>query len=253
MIIDAHGHVGGWDQFLVPQPSADWLVATSSRIGIDVTGISHLVAVGYDTRLGNRLALAEAARFPGRLGVWLVADPHDPDGPRVADDLLDTPGVWGFKLHPDTHECPVTDSRYGPYLRRAVERGVPVLSHSQTRSPYSDPADLAEVVDRHPGLTLLAGHAGLWQDGFVRAAELAAAHDGLYLEICGSRLTARWLERLVAIAGAERVLFGTDATFLDPRAGLGKVVNSRLSAHERDLVLGGNAARLLGARLNPER
>lgn len=248
MIVDAHGHVGTWGDFLVPQPSADWLVATAERIGIDVVGISHLVAIGYDTRLGNRTALDLARRHPERLGVWLVADPHDRDGVRVVAEQLDEPGVWGMKLHPDVHECRVLDSRYTPYLRLAAERGVPVLSHGQTRSHHSDPGDLAEAVRRSPGLRLLVGHAGLWPDGFTRAAELAAAHDGLYLEICGSRLTSRWLEHLVALAGADKVLFGTDACFLDPRVGLGKVVHARLSPADRDLVLGGNASRLLGRR-----
>lgn len=246
VIIDAHGHLGSWGDFFVPQPSAEWLVATADRIGIDAIGVSHLVAIGHDTRLGNRLALETAARFPGRLGVWLVGNPHDPDGHRVLADLLGEPGVWGLKLHPDVHECPILDPRYEPYLRLAAGHGVPVLSHGQTRSPYSDPADLAEAVRRHPGLTLLAGHAGLWPEGFDRAARLAAETDGLYLEICGSRLTARWLARMVATAGADKVLFGTDACFLDPRAGLGKVLGARLSTSERALVLGGNAARLLG-------
>lgn len=249
MIVDAHGHVGTWGDFFIPQPSAEWLVTTAERIGIDVTGVSHLVAIGYDSRLGNRMALDLAERYPGRLGVWLVADPHDPDGARVVAEQLDVPGVWGLKLHPDVHLCPVLDTRYEPYLRLAADRGTPVLSHGQTRSDYSDLPDLAEAVRRHPGLRLLAGHAGLWPDGFTRAAELAAEHDGLHLEICGSRLTTRWLERLVAIAGAHKVLFGTDACFLDPRAGLGKVIHARLSTEDRALVLGGNAVRLLGPRL----
>lgn len=249
MIIDAHGHVGPWGDFFIPQPSAEWLVTTSGRIGIDVTGISHLVAVGYDTRLGNRMAIDLAAEYPGRLGAWLVANPHDGDGVRVLGEQLDRAGVWGLKLHPDVHQCAALDPRYEPYLRLAVERDVPVLCHTQTRSDYSDPPEVAEVVRRHPGLRLLAGHAGLWTDGFTAAAELAARHDGLYLEICGSRLTPRWLARMVAIAGADKVLFGTDASFLDPRAGLGKVVHARLSEHDRDLVLGGNAVRLLGPRL----
>lgn len=249
MIVDVHGHVGAWGEFFIPQPSPEWLLRTADRIGIDAVGVSHLVALGYDSRRGNRLALALAGEHPGRLGVWLVADPHDPDGHRVVADQLDTPGVWGLKLHPDLHECSILDTRYARFLRLAIERAVPVLSHGQTRSPYSDPGDLAEAVRRHPGLRLLAGHAGLWPDGFVRAAELAAGQDGLYLEICGSRLTARWLERMVAVAGAGAVLFGTDASFLDPRVGLGKVRHARLPESDRALVLGGNARRLLGRRL----
>ncbi|TDD68334.1 amidohydrolase [Jiangella aurantiaca] len=248
-VIDAHGHVGGWADFFVPEPDATWLVDVNTEIGIDVVGVSHLVAVGRDAAAGNELALAEAERYPGRIGVWLVADPHRPDAVAPLRDQLERPGVWGLKLHPDTHECAVTDPRYEPLLELAAAAGVPVLSHGQTRSPYSDPGDLAEVARRHSTLPVLVGHAGLWQDGFDRAARLAAAHPNLYLEICGSRLTTRWLERLVAVAGADRVLFGTDACFLDPRLGLGKVRHARLSDADRALVLGGNAARLLGRRL----
>lgn len=248
MIIDIHGHLGTWHDFFVPEPSAEWLVETSSRIGITATGVSHLVAIGHDTLAGNRMALAAAASHPESLGVWLVANPHRTHEIDVLAEQLSIPSVWGIKIHPDVHEHAITGPGYEPFLRLAREHAVPVLSHGQTRSPWSDPALLAEVSRRHGDLVLLAGHAGLWVDGFEQAANLAAEHPGLHLEICGSRLTARWLERIVDIAGADKVLFGTDACFLDPRVGLGKVLHARLSKADRELVLGRNALRILADR-----
>ncbi|TDE08571.1 amidohydrolase family protein [Jiangella asiatica] len=248
-VLDAHGHVGSWVDFFIPEPGARWLVDTNDAIGIDAVGVSHLVAVGRDARAGNELALAAAERHPGRIGVWLVGDPHRPDAPSILRDQLSRPGVWGFKLHPDTHACGADDPRYDPVLDLAADAGVPVLVHGQTGSPTSDPAQLVELARRHPEVSVLVGHAGLWPAGFDRAARLATGQPNLYLEICGSRLTTRWLERMVAVAGPERVLFGTDACFLDPRLGLGKVRYARLSDTDRALVLGGNLARLLGDRI----
>lgn len=252
-VIDLHGHLGGWADFFVPRPDAEWLLSTADETGVDAVGVSHLVAVGYDVARGNELALAAAAEHPGRLGVWLVADPHRREAVETVAEQLADPRVWGLKVHGDTMACAVDDPRYTRYFELAATWHVPVLVHGQTRSPFSDPAQIAAVARRHPDVAVLTGHAGLYQDGFATAARLARDQPNLYLEICGSRLTTRWLERMVAIAGAEKVVFGTDAVFLDPRTGLGKVHYARLSDEDRALVLGGNARRLLGERYQADR
>jgi aminocarboxymuconate-semialdehyde decarboxylase len=56
----------------------------------------------------------------------------------------------------------------------------------------------------------------------------------------------RAVEYLVAVFGADRVLMGSDYPFdMGPTDPLGFLAEARLSAAERDLVVGGNAARLL--------
>ncbi|MFC5826239.1 amidohydrolase family protein [Nonomuraea insulae] len=239
MILDAHGHVGTWPDFLIPRPAAEHLVATMDRIGVTAMGISHLLAVGPDAVRGNALALEIAERFPGRFGVWQVYNPHhrtplDPAGHRGR--------VWGVKLHPDVHQCRLDDPLYEPVWRL----GLPVLAHGQTDSPWSDPAQFATVAARHPHVRLLMGHTGLWPYGFGRAARLVSDHPNVFLETCGSKMTGRWLARLAELAGPERVLFGSDACFLDLRTGYGRVALAPLSDSSRALIQGGNLARLLG-------
>ncbi|MEU4576407.1 amidohydrolase family protein [Nonomuraea sp. ATR24] len=238
MILDAHGHVGTWPDFLIPDPTAEGLVATMDRLGVTAVGISHLLAVGPDAERGNRLAQEVAARHPGRFGVWQVYNPHHRT-PLVTD------GVWGVKLHPDVHQCRLDDPRYEPVWRL----GLPVLAHGQTDSPWSDPAQFATVAARHPDVPLLMGHTGLWPNGFARAARLVADHPSVHLEVCGSKSTGRWIARLVELAGAGRVVFGTDACFLDMRLGFGRLALAPLSDADRALVQGGNLARLLGKGL----
>ncbi|MER6947877.1 amidohydrolase family protein [Nonomuraea sp. NPDC000554] len=233
-VLDAHGHVGPWPDFLIPDSTPEGLLATMDALGVTAMGISHLLAVGPDAVRGNELAMDVARRFPGRFGVWQVYNPHHRT-PLVQD------GVWGVKLHPDVHQCPLDDPLYEPVWRL----GLPVLVHGQTGSPWSDPERFAAVAARHPDVPLLMGHTGLWQHGFARAARLVAGHPNVFLEVCGSKMTGRWIARLAALAGAERVVFGSDACFLDLRTGLGRVALAPLGPAERAAVLGGNLARIL--------
>ncbi|GAA0944846.1 amidohydrolase family protein [Virgisporangium aurantiacum] len=239
-ILDAHGHIGPWADFLIPAPGAEDLVAMADRLGVTAIGVSDLLAVGVDAPAGNRRALATAEAFPDRLGVWLVANPHQP----FDAGLLDHRAVWGIKLHPDVHRCALTDPRY----ERVFEFGVPVLAHGQTGTEWSDPVLFAEVGRRHPTVPLLMGHAGLFAAGFHRAARLVADVPSVFLETCGSRMTGRWVARLVDLIGADRVVFGSDACFLDLRVGLGRVVLAPLADDHRAAVLGGNLHRILGDR-----
>ncbi|HEX4812068.1 MAG TPA: amidohydrolase family protein [Nonomuraea sp.] len=238
MILDAHGHVGTWPDFLIPHPGAGHLVAVMDRIGVTAMGISHLLAVGPDAARGNELAMEAAERFPGRFGVWQVYNPHH----RTPLAPPGTRALWGVKLHPDVHQCRLDDPLYDPVW----ELGLPVLAHGQTDSPWSDPAQFAAVAGRHPDVPLIMGHTGLWPYGFGRAARLVADHPNVSLETCGSKMTGRWIARLAAVAGADRVMFGSDACFLDLRTGFGRVALAPLTAADRALVQGGNLARVLG-------
>ncbi len=51
---------------------------------------------------------------------------------------------------------------------------------------------------------------------------------------------------MVHEAGADRVLFGTDLPFLDPRPQLGRVAFAKISDDEKRLILGLNASRIFG-------
>ena len=73
----------------------------------------------------------------------------------------------------------------------------------------------------------------------------AKIYHNIYLEICGSNLTRFEIEWMIAEVGADRVIFGTDMPWIDPRFTLGKVAYANLSDEQRRLVLGENMARLL--------
>ena len=52
-------------------------------------------------------------------------------------------------------------------------------------------------------------------------------------------------------AGADKVLFGTDALFLDPRSAVGRLLTADLTEADKALVASENLSQLLGSR-NPQ-
>ncbi|MBB5791192.1 amidohydrolase family protein [Jiangella mangrovi] len=246
-IVDAHVHLGRWPSSWLPHPDADTLLTAYDRTGTRHAVISHLSSIwGGDTPAGNAAALAAAEAHPDRLSVWLVANPNRPQDAALLAEQLQSPLVRGFKVHPDTHDCPIDDARLDWVWRLAVEASVPVLAHGFAGTVHSDPLLFGAVAARYPSLPLIVGHSGATVDGFRRTIAVAQEHPSILAETCGSWMTGRWLRRLVSELGADRVLHGTDACLIDPRYGVGRVLGAGLSAAAQALVLGGNARRVLG-------
>src|SRR5207237_4702310 len=80
---------------------------------------------------------------------------------------------------------------------------------------------------------------------------LLKENPNLAVDACGSTSAYRLLERLVRESGAEKILSGSDATYLAFGPQIAKVAFAHISEDEKRLVLGGNARRIFGNRLAP--
>jgi predicted TIM-barrel fold metal-dependent hydrolase len=157
MIIDAHGHLGAWFAFAIPDSSTASLVRVMDRCGVATMCVSHLLAIGPDSRAGNALLLEELEQYPGRFLGYAVVDPHDPQAAERAADLLARPDVIGLKLHPDTHEHPLDGPGYEAAFELAAEHDCIVLAHGMFGSPWCGPEHFATVAARDRASRRLAG------------------------------------------------------------------------------------------------
>ena len=245
-IVDAHAHLGPTVGFYIPTPDAASMVAMMDRLGIRMTCIASHLAVSADYARGNDQTAEAVRRFPGRFFGYVVPNPRYPEA--VLPELhrgFDTLGLRAIKLHPTLQNYSVLDPACAPIWRFAEERGLVILSHTWEGDARCRPAHFAELAQKHPGARFLLGHSGGTISGKREAVEVAKAHSNVYLEICGSMLACAELEWMVAEVGAERVIFGTDSPWLDPRFMLGKVAYANLSDEQMRLILGENVARLL--------
>jgi uncharacterized protein len=158
----------------------------------------------------------------------------------------------------------IDDRRVCHYYAVAERQRIPVLIHSGLGGPnphrWSPRYDLEcgrpllvrGVLRRFPDLRVVLYHMG-WPY-FDEALFMAYSYENISLDtgvvdwILGRRLFERLLVESVDVAGAERVLFGSDQMVwpqMIPRAVRSIVASPSLTHREKSLVLKENAVRLL--------
>ncbi|MFI7412132.1 amidohydrolase family protein [Streptomyces sp. NPDC049627] len=237
-------------------------------------------------RLANEGTAAHCAKAPDRLhGLGLVPLQH----PGLAPDLLDhalEQGLRGVEISSHApgpggaREVELSDPRLAPFWARAEESGALVFLHpfgctlderldqwylsNTVGQPTENAVALSHlifsgVLDRHPGLKLVAAHGGgylpthlgrsdhAWR---VRpdARSCSREPSGYLRQLYFDSLVhdPHVLRELVRVAGADRVLLGSDFPFdMGTDDPLRALRAAGLADPDFHAVRGGNAAALL--------
>ncbi len=159
-------------------------------------------------------------------------------------------GLHGIKLHPEYLGLHLLDPAYEPIWNTCESLAFPVLMHAGAdvgfRPPYhSTPADFAELIRRHPGLTLICAHMGGWNvwDEVERDLVGAPVYFDTAFSFSWMKDTDRFL-RIVRAHGADRILFGTDSPWYDVGQGIRDLLSLPLTPAERSAIFWDNARRI---------
>jgi hypothetical protein len=244
-ICDAHCHMGPYFNFLVNEDgSPEAMVRAMDRLGIDVSIVSPHIAITCDYREGNRQAYEAADRFPGRILPFVVINPNYPTAEIEAEiRCWDERGIVAFKFHASLHGTDTMNDGYTPAYEYANEHSLPVLSHSWTGEGGRTKV-IETLAERYPNMQFVNAHSSSGWEVIDGACELAERCDRVWLDLTGSRLLYGGLERMVERVGADRILWGTDSPFIDPRPGFGRMLCAKVSDEDRRKMLGENARRL---------
>jgi uncharacterized protein len=197
--------------------------------------------------------LDRLADLPLDVRAFLGVDPHRPGSLDRALALAGHPACCGIALTPFSACTPIDDDAYAPALAAAETRDLPVWVHSSAHYWPSSPIDaghprrLDRVLQRHPELRLVLGHAGWpWTD---EACIVAVRHERVALEF--STFAPRALRdpgwSLGALLANRRVLPGR--IFFGSGAIAEPTEYARLVTQLDDLPLGDQGAAWRGAGL----
>lgn len=242
MIVDFHTHVD-------EAPAYGWIDPPEKLIRLlDLAGIGRAVVTTYvDHPAGDVDEVAYLAsardRYADRLIPFVRLHPRARDRAVAELRRAIALGFRGLKLHPTTTLVHPADDDTIALLRICAEAGVPVLFHCGD-DPLSTPFAIALAAKRVPDAQIVLGHMGGYEHN-GDAIRAAATHRNVWLETSGMPYPARIAEA-VAVAGPDRVLFGSDGPGADPALEIAKIRLLSMPPEVEAAVLGGNAIRLLG-------
>lgn len=217
----------------------------AQRMGVDGIGImSWEGTVGVNAEQGNQ-TVAEALDLYPEFYWGLATFDVIHDSPEEMREQMEQryadPRFVGLKPYP-RYGIPYDDSRYDCWWEFGNERGLYAGFHPVN---WYKPGEFSSVCERFPNLTVVAYHCGASYDVADTVIELARTYENFMIEPTLTPSCCGIIDYLVAGAGADRVMYGSDQPMRDPRQQLGWIVYSRLDLETKKKVLGGNARRLL--------
>lgn len=242
-IVDSHCHLGVYNKFDIQFGYEDDLVRQMDEVGVEKIAISPMIGLNIDCKRGNDLTAAVIKKYPDRFLGMATINPNRED--EIIPELercFDSLGMTMIKLHPDESECPMSRKSYERVYEFAAERKLAILNHD-----WQSPQRLELLAKRYPQVRFVQAHsAGNWDghrdDDYFR---LARDYENVFVDICASPVFYNALEELVKIAGADNILFGSDAPFLNLGFAVGKVMLADLSDEDKQKILADNFLRMI--------
>jgi len=278
VIIDFHTHVFPPDvkkhrnkyierdpcfAILYSDPKARIATAEELIAGMDEAGVdfSVILNIGWTTHElcveTNDYIIDAVSRYPERLVGFGAVQPNSPKAAIAEIERCAGAGIRGLgEMRPDIQLFDLGDEMVmGPLAEALKEYRLAILLHASEPLGHDYPGKgimfpdlLYPFIASHPELTIVCAHWGGGLPFYALMPEVKKALANVYFDSAASPFlyTPQVYSQVIRLVGAERVLFGSDYPLLTPRRLLDEIETLGLAGETRELLLAGNALRLLG-------
>ena len=243
MIIDIHAHIWGRTPQRLEESKQELLTVAQS-FGVDriyVSGLANYISDEAEIDYLN----AEVAKFmteePELIGGAVYINPVNKNALDVIKRATQEQGFELIKLWCCTF---ADDPTVDPIMDYAQENGIPVLFHAFKKFNGQVPNEstgvhVSNIARRHPKTKILMAHlGGNSYDGIPAIRGL----DNVWCDQSGTIYHGDDLNYAVENLGADRILFGTDNSYL---TNIGQIHGADLTITQREMIFYKNAQKLL--------
>ncbi len=242
--------------------TADELVADMDKEGID---ISVVLNIGWTTHelcvRTNDYILESIARYPQRLIGFGTVQPNAHDAALDEIERCVRGGIKGVgEMRPDMQSFDIRDKEVMKPLVEVINRHKLVLlihasepvGHDYPGKGTVTPDMLYPFITSFPYVTTVCAHWGGGLPFYASMPEVKWAMKNVYFDTAASPFlySPQVYKQVIPLIGGDRILFGSDYPLMPPGRLLKEIGSLNLPEQTSDLILSGNARRLLNIKGN---
>ena len=240
--------------------TADELIADMDKHEVDISVITNIGWTTHELCVEtNDYVLESVARYPHRLVGFCTVQPNSYDAAIDEIERCAQGGIRGVgELRPDMQLFDLKDAEViEPFIDVISKHKLILLTHTSEPVGHQyagkgavTPDMLYPFITNFPDLIIVCAHWGGGLPFYALMPEVKQAMRNVYFDTAASPFlySPQVYHQVIQLVGADKILFGSDYPLLTQNRLISEIRSLDLSEETRNLILSGNAQRLLGIK-----
>lgn len=235
LIIDSHTHIGSLGHLYIPFKDEDGVIEHMDRLGINRACVFSYSGFDSDYVIGNDDIIRIVKKYPDRFIGYTFLNPSYGLKDMIKElERCINMGLRGIKLYYGSHPWVIADLM--SICEYANEKRLIILSHCWP----AEKKEFNRILKNCSKTTFIIGHAGEDKD----TTGLLKKYGNLFRCTAASREFGE-IHRMVSRIGSDKILYGSDLTYIDGAFGIGPIAYAKISDTDKRKILGLNMEAIL--------
>ena len=243
--------------------TADELISSMDKVGVDISVIINIGWVTHELCVEtNDYIIESVSRYPRRLVGFCTVQPHSHEAAAAEIERCARAGIRGVgEMRPDMQLFDLTDeTAMEPFVDVLRKHKLILLTHASEPVGHNYPGKgcvtpdiLYPFITSFPDLTIVCAHWGGGLPFYALMPEVKKAMSNVFFDTAASPFlySPRVYNQVIQLMGADKILFGSDYPLLAQSRLLEEISALDFPEETKNLILSGNARRLLGIKDEP--